>query len=85
MPIGGQEGFVVQPDHSICLVLLTNIMRFHAVPDAWATQGHVAISTRSLAQAAALPISSLHHHFGTLEHLFLEALADARECRGKSS
>jgi AcrR family transcriptional regulator len=50
----------------------------HAVLDAWAAQGHAAISTRSLAQAAGLPVSSIYHHFGTLEQLFLSAQDYAR-------
>jgi AcrR family transcriptional regulator len=49
-----------------------------AVLDAWASHGHAGISTRSLAQAAGLPVSSLYHHFGSLEQLFASAQAYAR-------
>ncbi len=50
----------------------------HAVLDAWDRQGHAAISTRSLAQAAGLPVSSIYHHFGSLEHLFQSAQQHGR-------
>ncbi len=49
-----------------------------AVLTMWAEQGHAAISTRLLAQAAGLPVSSIYHHFGSLDHLYLAAQGHAR-------
>jgi len=44
----------------------------------WARQGSAAISVRSLCLEAGAPASSLYHHFGSLEHLYLSAQAQAR-------
>lgn len=60
----------------------SSLHRFiQATLDAWEHHGQAATSARSLALAASLPVSSLYHHFGSLEHLFLSAqdhaLADA--------
>ncbi|HEX7873728.1 MAG TPA: TetR/AcrR family transcriptional regulator [Sphingobium sp.] len=50
-----------------------------AVIATWSQQGHAAISARGLAQATALPTSSIYHHFGNLDGLLLEAQATATE------
>lgn len=36
----------------------------------WESHGAAAISARQLSQAADAPVSSIYHHFGSLEHLF---------------
>jgi AcrR family transcriptional regulator len=46
--------------------------------DLWEQHGHAAMSARSIGQAAGLPVSSLYHHFGSLEQLFLLAQQHAR-------
>src|ERR1700740_2690006 len=43
-----------------------------AVIALWGSHGHAGISARGVAQGAGLPTSSIYHHFGSLEHLFLE-------------
>jgi AcrR family transcriptional regulator len=49
-----------------------------ATVDLWEQRGHAALSARLLAQAADLPVSSLYHHFGGLEQLYLSAQDYAR-------
>lgn len=44
----------------------------------WERQGLSATSVRSVAHDAGLPVSSIYHHFGSLEHLYLSAQAHAR-------
>ncbi|HEX7854236.1 MAG TPA: TetR family transcriptional regulator [Sphingobium sp.] len=48
-----------------------------AVIALWGSRGHAGISARGVAQEAGLPTSSIYHHFGSLEHLFLEGQAHA--------
>ncbi|QJU59866.1 TetR family transcriptional regulator [Sphingomonas sp. AP4-R1] len=49
-----------------------------AVLTQWEYRGSSAISARSLTTEAGVPVSSLYHHFGNLEHLYLSAQAHAR-------
>jgi AcrR family transcriptional regulator len=49
-----------------------------AVLGQWASQGSSAMSARSLAIEAGVPVSSIYHHFGSLEHLYLAAQSHAR-------
>lgn len=44
-----------------------------AVLIAWETIGSGGISVRQISQLANVPVSSIYHHFGSLEHLFLVA------------
>lgn len=51
--------------------------------EGWIVRGAAGMSARQLSQAADAPVSSIYHHFGSLEHLFLSSqsacLAAARE------
>lgn len=49
-----------------------------AVLEAWESGGHGAVSARNLAQATGLPNSSIFHHFGSLERLFVSAQESAQ-------
>jgi AcrR family transcriptional regulator len=49
-----------------------------AVLSLWESHGTAEISVRSIAQVTALPVSSIYHHFGSMEHLFLTAQDSAR-------
>lgn len=49
-----------------------------AVLAQWEHRGSSAISARSLTTQAGVPVSSLYHHFGNLEHLYLSSQAHAR-------
>jgi AcrR family transcriptional regulator len=44
-----------------------------AVLDTWEHGGHAAVSARSLSLATGMPNSSIFHHFGSLERLYLSA------------
>lgn len=44
-----------------------------AVLSAWEVGGQAAVSARGLAQATGLPASSIYHHFGDLEQLYVSA------------
>lgn len=44
-----------------------------ATLDIWETEGSSALSARSLSRLAQAPVSSIYHHFGSLEQLFLSA------------
>ena len=50
----------------------------NAVIGQWERCGSSAISVRSLATEAGVTVSSLYHHFGSLEHLYLSAQLHAR-------
>lgn len=39
----------------------------------WERHGNASISLRMVAQMAEIPVSSIYHHFGTMEHLSLTA------------
>ncbi|WP_343616127.1 TetR family transcriptional regulator [Novosphingobium sp.] len=43
----------------------------------WETEGHAAISARSLAQHAGLPMSTLYNRFPSMEQVFLTAQEEA--------
>lgn len=49
-----------------------------AVIDMWGSRGHGSISARALSREAEAPVSSIYHHFGNMEHLFLVAQQRAR-------
>jgi len=44
----------------------------------WEQRGSRAISVRSVATQAGIPVSSIYHHFASLEHLYLSAQGQAR-------
>ena len=44
----------------------------------WEQRGNAELSVRLVSQAAGLPVSSLYHHFGTMEHLSVIAQDSAR-------
>lgn len=48
-----------------------------AVLDLWERTGSVGISARQLGVSANIPVSSIYHHFGSLEQLFVVAQDDA--------
>lgn len=52
----------------------------HAVLQLWEEVGSTHMSVRLLAQTAVVPVSSIYHHFGSLEQLFVVAQDHAREC-----
>lgn len=62
-----QSGDISSPDRLV-----------QAVLDLWATYGYAGVSVRSIAQATGLPVSSIYHHFGDIERLFLAAQDQAR-------
>jgi AcrR family transcriptional regulator len=39
----------------------------------WEVEGHAAMSARRISSAADVPVSSIYHHFGSLEQLFSTA------------
>lgn len=45
------------------------------------TDGHQGLSTRKVADAAAVPLSQLHYYFGSKQGLLLAVLADENERR----
>lgn len=45
-----------------------------AAKDALVESGYSALSTRSIAQRADVPLSQIHYHFGTKQNLVLEVL-----------
>lgn len=47
-----------------------------AAKTALVESGYSALSTRSIAQGAAVPLSQIHYHFGTKQNLVLEVLAE---------
>jgi DNA-binding transcriptional regulator YbjK len=49
-----------------------------ATIDLWGRRGHAALSARILGQEADLPVSSLYHHFGGMEQLYVSAQEQAR-------
>jgi AcrR family transcriptional regulator len=48
-----------------------------AVWQLWETEGHAAISARSLAQHAGVPMSTLYNRFPSMEQVFLTAQEEA--------
>ena len=53
-----------------------------AVSLQWEADGFAAMSARRISLAAGAPVSSIYHHFESLEHLFL---ASQRECRSRAA
>lgn len=49
-----------------------------AVLEIWSNEGHDAASARQLAVKAGVPVSSIYHHFGSLEQLFVLAQEQAQ-------
>lgn len=49
-----------------------------AVLSAWESEGASGVSARNLASAAGLPVSSIYHHFGDMEHLLEVSQAEAK-------
>ncbi len=49
-----------------------------AVIEIWSSCGHESVSARQLSVKAAVPVSSIYHHFGSLEQLFLLAQEQAQ-------
>lgn len=49
----------------------SNIKLIDAVLDQWEQYGHDRISARQLSAAASIPVSSIYHHFGSLEQLLV--------------
>ncbi len=47
-----------------------------AAKDALVESGYSALSTRSIAQRAGVPLSQIHYHFGTKQNLVLEVLEE---------
>jgi AcrR family transcriptional regulator len=47
-----------------------------AAKDAIVEAGYSALSTRSIAQRAGVPLSQIHYHFGTKQNLVLEVLEE---------
>lgn len=43
----------------------------------WETEGHAAISARSLAQYAGIPLSTLYNRFPSMEQMFIKAQEEA--------
>lgn len=43
------------------------------IVDQWELSGASGISARQISSLAGIPVSSIYHHFGSLEHLFLVA------------
>lgn len=50
-----------------------------AVLETWKVDGHAALSARKVSLLAGAPVSSIYHHFGSLEHLFSRAQQAALE------
>lgn len=47
-----------------------------AAKEALVENGYSSLSTRSIAQLAAVPLSQIHYHFGTKQNLVLEVLEE---------
>lgn len=54
----------------------TRAVILSAAKDALVESGYSALSTRSIAQRAAVPLSQIHYHFGTKQNLVLEVLEE---------
>lgn len=50
-----------------------------AAKDALVESGYSALSTRNIAQRAAVPLSQIHYHFGTKQNLVLEVLQEENQ------
>lgn len=59
------------------------IKLIEAVLDQWELYGHDRISARQLSAAASIPVSSIYHHFGSLEQLLVVAQAHAQGLAGQ--
>ncbi|MFD1958140.1 helix-turn-helix domain-containing protein [Novosphingobium panipatense] len=53
-----------------------------AVRTQWASVGAAAMSARQISALTAVPVSSIYHHFGSMEHLFAAAQGSAYLGRG---
>lgn len=56
----------------------SNIKLIEAVLDQWEAYGHDRISARQLSAMASIPVSSIYHHFGSLEQLLVLSQAQAQ-------
>lgn len=54
-----------------------------AVLSAWEGGGQAGVSARNLAQATGLPASSIYHHFGDLEQLYVSTHEHAQSLAGE--
>ncbi|MCW1430670.1 TetR/AcrR family transcriptional regulator [Novosphingobium sp. JCM 18896] len=54
-----------------------------AVLFAWESQGSAGMTARNLAALAHIPVSSIYHHFGSMEHLLQVAQGDACAAAGR--
>ncbi|RZK01182.1 MAG: TetR/AcrR family transcriptional regulator [Novosphingobium sp.] len=54
-----------------------------AVLSAWETQGTTGATARNLAALAHIPVSSIYHHFGDMEHLLQAAQDDALQAANR--
>jgi AcrR family transcriptional regulator len=55
----------------------TTILR--AAKESLVESGYSALSTRSIAQRAGVPLSQIHYHFGTKQNLVLEVLEEENQ------
>lgn len=54
----------------------TRTVILSAAKEALVESGYSALSTRSIAQRAGVPLSQIHYHFGTKQNLVLEVLEE---------
>lgn len=54
----------------------TRTLILEAAKTALVESGYSALSTRSIAQGAGVPLSQIHYHFGTKQNLVLEVLEE---------
>ncbi|BAK65419.1 putative TetR family transcriptional regulator [Sphingobium sp. SYK-6] len=52
----------------------------NAVIDVWESGGNEVVSARQVSANAAVPVSSIYHHFGSLEQLLVLAQEQAQAC-----
>jgi AcrR family transcriptional regulator len=52
-----------------------------AAKDALVAEGYANLSTRAIAEAAGVPLSQIHYHFGSKQNLILEVLNDENRRR----
>lgn len=51
-----------------------------AVIETWARGGNDAVSARQLSVSASVPVSSIYHHFGSLEQLLVLSQEESQRC-----
>ncbi|MFC6620211.1 helix-turn-helix domain-containing protein [Novosphingobium panipatense] len=54
-----------------------------AVRTQWASVGAAAMSARQISALTAVPVSSIYHHFGSMEHLFAAAQGECLSRAGR--